>query len=233
MIQDTQGLKDLFGFVWSGKLREARELIDAIATRDVSLILDELGDIAELFGFTGADLQLNQLAAAIKLGSANWAGIASEATDVLKIVFEKFRTMPPAPAFSIMAAPHVDDMTRAQSRLFYSENRANIRKGATSRAGRWSLNGADELLNAFASQPGEMTATLKAIDPERLARIVEIARKAIPWLTVFAAVPMLTPYLLPLLSAVRLFVVWYDSTHPTAGAIANDDRGLSLEDLAS
>lgn len=227
---ETMGLKDLFGFVWSGKLREARELLDAIAARDTKLILDELGDIAELFGFTGADLQLNQLADAIKLGSKNWAGIASEATDVLKIAFEKFRTFPPAPSISVMAAPpHIDTYTRAQSRQFYADNRANIREGAKLRGVKWALKGADELLEAMAA-PSPI-AKLKAIDPERLARLAEIARKSIPWLTAFSMVPMLTPYVLPVLSAVKLFLVWYDSNHPVTGAVVNGDRGLSLDDF--
>ena len=229
-MNETQGLKDLLGFVWSGKLREARELLDAIATRDVKTILDELGDVAELFGFTGADLQLNQLADAIKLGSSNWAGIGSEATDVLKIVFEKFRTLPQSPAFSIQAAPpHVSEMSRAQSRQWFADNRANIREGAKKRGARWALKGADELLDAFEGK-GDATH-IKAIDPERLARIAEIARKAIPWLTALSMVPMLTPYLVPLLSAVKLFLVWYDSNHPATGSVINGDRGLSLDDM--
>lgn len=215
MDYTTMGMWDLFQFWREGKFREAMELLDAIKTRDITKIADELGDVAEAFGLSGADVQLNELAKAIQSGEV--AAIVSEACDVVKLAAEKFRKQP---VITTMAAPHIDTMTRGEALQWLADNRANIRKGGDAILVKKIFRNYPEVP---AMLKGEVVTT--AIDPERLARIIEIMRWAVPVLT---AVSAFVPYLIPVVIVFKFIIARYDANHPTASGA---DIGLELGDL--
>lgn len=230
MDYSTMGVWDLFQFWREGKFREAMELFDAFKTRDIQKIADELGDVAESFGVAGADLQLNELAKAIKAGEI--AAIVSESCDVAKLVAEKFRKQP---VITTMATPHIDTMTRAEALQWLADNRANIRRGGDAILVKKIfrnypevpafLKGTMQVLPGIGHYSDLTTGESVAIDPDRLARIIEIMRWAVPVLT---AVSAFVPYLIPVVIVFKFIIARYDANHPTASGA---DIGLELGDL--
>lgn len=217
----TMGFMDLWRLWTSGKISEALELWEAIKSREIVKIADELGDIAELFGLKGADLQLNELAAAIKAvdfkNVKTMTKVNRELLDVIDLVADKFA---PVPVITTMAAVHIDTMTRPEALQWLADNRANIRRGGDAILVK-------KIFRNYPEVPAMLTgeAVTTAIDPERLARIIDIMRWAVPVLT---AVSAFVPYLIPVVIVFKFIIARYDANHPTASGA---DIGLELSDL--
>lgn len=172
------GFLDLIAFWRSGKLKEALDVWEAIQARSLQQIADELGDVAELFGLTGMDKELNELAAAIKNGDP--FGMVSEACDPVKLIAEKFRAAQPSPTITTLAAADGDYfaamLTEAQvdPAAWWEANKDEVRRGMRRSVTRLLLRRElrEEIAEAGAVLAGSVGVA--DIDPIRRARLEKI-----------------------------------------------------------
>lgn len=196
--------------------------LDGIKKGDPKAIMDAATKIA---GFLGFDAEAKEVIDIVKEVIENdWAGAVYELGDALMKFTADHRK---APTISIAAAPPaIAEYTRQMSQNYYADNRGPIRKESKRLLIRFWLRDAPEILDKLQGKKG---VDAKAIDPERLANIIDILRTASKVLTLFSAA---FPAILPIVAVLKLIVAWYDANHPADGsAVVNGDRGLSVEDL--
>jgi len=222
MDYSTMVIMDLWGLWRSGKIAEALELFDAIKSRDLTKIVDELGDIAELFGLKGADLQLNELAAAIKAADfkkiKSLTKVVRESCDVIDLMADKF--MPePVPVITTMARKPIEEMTAEDCAVWMSDNKANVRKGAGTGMCRFALRRMPEVQAALEGKMTTAQLETLALDPDK---VVTWLNRAIIILT---AASIFYPPLGAVVVVLKLILARFESNNP--------DVGLPLTALAA
>lgn len=222
----TMGFGDLFGFIWSGKLREARELWDAIQSRDAGRIEKELRDVLAAFDQAEYRQPISDLVAAIKFDDPNptskWARVLKCGMAIGTLVCDEFIKNPlPVPPVIVgtMARKPIADMTLAEREQWYADNKAQIRDGA----GTWLCRRAlRHLPEVQAALEGKMTAAeldAMALDPDQ---VVKWLNRAIMVLT---AASIFYPPLGAVVVVLKLILARFETNNP--------DIGLPLSILAA
>lgn len=223
-------LIDGFRLWRSGLVADLLKLYAAVTAKDWPEVRRLIAKIAADQGFPAEAKEIDELVA--ELAALNWPGVLYQAGDVMQLVATKY--MGYVPPGGIQTDPsivpmrqHYSEMSGVECRTWLADNRANVRESGRHLVVRWRLRGSPELLRLMT---GEMTAEeLAAIDPDRLARIIDVCRVAIPILTVAGA--FFPPCLIAAV-ALKMIVAWYDANHPANAGAGNDaDKGLSLADL--
>lgn len=223
-------LLDGFRLWRSGLVADLLKLYSAVTAKDWPEVRRLIAKIAADQGFPVEAKEIDELIT--ELIALDAGGILYQMADVQKLVATKYLGY--VPPLSIQPAPsivpmrqHYTEMSGVECRQWLADNRANVREAGRHLMVRWLLRGVPELTRLMA---GEMTAAeLAAIDPDRLAQIINVFRVAIPILTVAGA--FFPPCLIAAV-VLKMIVAWYDANHPTAADAGNDaDKGLSLADL--
>lgn len=214
-------MRDFLKLLIAGEISELLDVYRALKSKDPDAIAKELGEALGVFDQPEYAPQLKLLAAQIK--AEDTAGMIAESLRLAALVADEFRKTNPdgTPRIVMMATPV---MTRAEAKAWLAVNRADAVRGADTPIVKRMMNRHPEVRRLL---EGTMTAQeVAAIDPERLAKIVD-------WLRVVAKVAAFAgafyPPALVLAQVLNLIIAFYDARNPTTGAAA--DVGLSLEDL--
>lgn len=225
----TMGFGDLFGFIWSGKLREARELWDAIQSRDAGRIEKELGDVLAAFDQAEYRQPISDLVAAIKFDDPNptskWARVLKCGMAIGTLVCDEFIKNPlPVPPVIVgtMARKPIADMTEAECIQWGADNKGLIRLGADTWWCRRQLSDVPEIYRLINGEmtPAELHAL--AMNPDM---VVKWLNRAIFMLGIGAA---FYPPIGAVATLLKMVLARYEINHPDLGAAG---VGMGLESL--
>jgi len=237
----AQGLRDLLQLWRAGVISDAIAIYEAIRAKDWEKVRMHAKAILAFLGYAGDAKEIDELITEIL--DQDFGGILSELADELKLIGERNRKTPlpggtgTGPVMRVMGSGDPDAVelkaavealdavtTRAQAQAWFAAHKETIRKSAKRPWAKFFLRRAPEVQAALA---GNMDlSTVQAIDPERLAQIIEVLRWTAKILAGFSVV---WPPALLIAQILNLIIAFYDSKHPTLGTYG--DVGLSLEDL--
>lgn len=222
----TMGIGDLLGFIWSGKLREARELFEAVTSRDPARIEKELRDVLVAFDQAEYDQPIRDLVAAIKFDDPNptskWARVLKCSTVIVSLICDEFIKNPlPVPPVIVgtMARKPINELTLAEREQWAADNKGQIRVGAETWYCRKALRKLPEVQAALEGKMTTAELDTLALDPDQ---VVKWLNRAILLLT---AGSVFYPPLGAVVVILKMILARYETNNP--------DIGLPLSVLAA